>query len=72
MPFPSPGDLPHPGIELGSLVSFALAGRFLTSVPLAKVGPMESHRINLEHFLGPLILLHDRPPRTFLYFNNIL
>ena len=33
MPFPSPGDLPDPGIELVSLVSPALAGRFFTTAP---------------------------------------
>ena len=31
LPFPSPGDLPNPGIELVSLVSSALAGRFFTT-----------------------------------------
>ena len=31
MPFPSPGDLPGPGIEPSS---FALAGRFFTTEPL--------------------------------------
>ena len=29
--FPPPGDLPHPGIKHVSLMSPALAGRFLTS-----------------------------------------
>ena len=29
--FPSPGDLPNPGIEPVSLVSPALAGRFFTT-----------------------------------------
>jgi len=33
LPFPSPGDLPDPGIEPVSLVSPALAGRFFTTVP---------------------------------------
>ena len=28
LPFPSPGDLPHPGIEPASLKFPALAGRF--------------------------------------------
>ena len=28
LPFPSPGDLPHPGIKLASLGSPALTGRF--------------------------------------------
>ena len=31
LPFPSPGDLPGPGMELVSLVSPALAGVFITS-----------------------------------------
>ena len=31
MPFPSPGDLPDPGIELMSLMSPALAGGFFTT-----------------------------------------
>ena len=31
MPFPSPGDLPDPGVEPTSLMSPALAGRFFTT-----------------------------------------
>ena len=31
LPFPSPGDLPDPGIELASLMSPELAGGFLTT-----------------------------------------
>ena len=34
--FPSPGELPNPGIELPSLVDPALAGGFLTTVPPGK------------------------------------
>ena len=30
LPFPSPGDLPDPGMEAVSLMSPALAGRFFT------------------------------------------
>ena len=33
LPFPSPGDLPNPGIEPVSLMSPALAGGFFTIVP---------------------------------------
>ena len=33
LPFPSPGDLPNPGIELESLFSPALAGGFFTTEP---------------------------------------
>ena len=35
-PFPSSGDLPHPGIEPKSLASLAWAGRFFTTVPPGK------------------------------------
>ena len=31
LPFPSPGDFPNPGIEPKSLMSPALAGKFLTT-----------------------------------------
>ena len=31
LPFPSPGDLPNPGIEPGPLTSPALAGRLFTT-----------------------------------------
>ena len=31
LPFPSPGDLPIPGIKPASLISLALAGRFFTT-----------------------------------------
>ena len=37
LPFPTPGDLPDPGIETSSLVSPALAGRFFISEPLGKL-----------------------------------
>ena len=36
LPFPSPGDLPDPGIEPESLVSPALAGGFFTTEPPGK------------------------------------
>ena len=36
LPFPSPGDLPHPGIEPASPMSPAFAGRFFTTEPAAK------------------------------------
>ena len=36
LPFPSPGDLPDPGIERASPASPALAGRFFTTEPPGK------------------------------------
>ena len=38
LPFPSPGDLPDPGMEPTSLMFPALAGRFFTSEPPKKPG----------------------------------
>ena len=40
LPFPSPGDLPDPGIEPMSPVSPALAGGFLTTLPPGKMPPV--------------------------------
>ena len=37
LPFPTPGDLPDPGIEPSSLASLALAGRFYTIVSLGSL-----------------------------------
>ena len=36
LPFPTPKDLPEPGIEPASFVSPALAGRFYSTVPTGK------------------------------------
>ena len=36
LPFPSPGDLPDPGIKPVSFASPALAGGFITTAPLGK------------------------------------
>ena len=36
LPFPPPGDLPDPGIELVSLEPPVLAGRFFTTAPPGK------------------------------------
>ena len=47
LPFPLPEDLPNTGIELASLASPALAGRFSTTAP---PGDMFSiNRVNLRH-----------------------
>ena len=39
LPFPSPGDIPDPGVEPGSP---ALAGGFFTTEPLGKLKPSGS------------------------------
>ena len=38
LPFPSAGDLPDSGVELQSLESAALAGRFLNTATPGRVG----------------------------------
>ena len=40
LPFSTPGNLPNPGIELASLASPALTGRFFTTVPPGKPSPL--------------------------------
>ena len=43
LPFPTPGDLPNPGIEP---MSPALAGRFFTTTPPGKPQHKKHHRLN--------------------------
>ena len=47
LPFPSPGDLPDPGIEPKSL---ALAGRFFTATPPRK--PVPGHLAHMEDVIA--------------------
>ena len=57
LPFPPPGDLPHPGIEPVSPALPALAGRFFATEPRRK----------------PLILSHLSPhPATLRDFLNFI
>ena len=46
MLFPSPGDLPNPGIELKSLASPALAGGLFTSRATWEAGKAGTVRVN--------------------------
>ena len=48
LPFPTPGDLPDPGIEPTSPVSSALAGGFFTTVPPGKPS-YECSDMQLKH-----------------------
>ena len=49
MPFPLPGDLPDPGIELISPASPALAGEFLTTEPPEPPGKGEGNGTPLQY-----------------------
>ena len=50
LPFPSPGDLPDPVIELVSLMSPAMAGRFFTTSPT-----WEDYYIYIIIYMGTII-----------------
>ena len=76
LPFPSPGNLPDPGIKPASLVSPALAGRFFTTVPPGK--PMCSKWLvpkvlNLFYcYQGALILTYCTWKFTELMFSYLV
>ena len=61
LPFPTPGDLPDPGIEPASLVSPALAGRFFTTGPLGKPNLRHQLTFNLikQRWSSTLLLSID-------------
>ena len=56
LPFPSPRDLPDPGIELASLMSLALAGR--VSTPSAT---WEAHLVHIICYNAHRKLIHPLP-----------
>ena len=70
LPFPTPGNLPHPRIQPKSLVSPALAGGVFTTVPPGK--PVEYHitlnNKNISLFLSLLILCTISSPYSKLLF----
>ena len=45
LPFPTPGDLPDPGVELESSASPALAGGLITNVPYGKLTQNHSSKV---------------------------
>ena len=55
MPFPSPEDLPDPGIESASLTSPALAG-FFTTVPPGK--PTDNY--NKRHIMSVAVINENK------------
>ena len=63
LPFPPPGDLPDPGVELMSLASPALAGRFFTTE-----SPGSSKCASTVHSYS---VLHDSPlyESTMIYLS---
>ena len=66
LPFPPPGDLPHPGIEPLSLAFPALASRFFTTVPPRKP-------INFYKWFSMMLLSlsRNRPKTGKIYGESI-
>ena len=56
LPFPSPGELPHPGIEHESLAASSLAGGFFTTEPRGKPTYFKTHIPKLYRFRKKYIL----------------
>ena len=50
LPFPTPGDLPNPGIEPASLVSTALAGGFFVTELPGKPSPSGGNAFLVTYF----------------------
>ena len=68
LPFPSPRNLPYPGIKPASLMSPALAGRFFTIVPLCQVPSQPSGHSLSSISSGSSLLIFDHgyfPPSLF-------
>ena len=61
MPFPTPGDLPDPGIEPMTLASRALTGGFFTTVPLGKLLWLSKNLIHEQPTSYPT---HALPPTS--------
>ena len=59
LPFPSPGDLPNPGIKPMSLGAPVLAGRFFTTVPPGK--PQATNPSGSRSFFSGSFKLHSPP-----------
>ena len=55
LPFPTPGDLPDPGIEPMSPESPALAGGFFTTTPLGDIS-------QIKLFLPQALFLENKQP----------
>ena len=51
LPFPPPGDLPHPGTKPMSPLSLALADRFFTTEPPEKPRCGKSHKSNDDELM---------------------
>ena len=68
LPFPTPGDLPNPGIEPTSLASPELAGKFFTTEPPGKPqlgGMRRGHLLSPSSADVSLLMFKKTGPRTW-------
>ena len=70
--FPSPGELPHPGIEPMSPVSPALAGGFFTTEPLEASNLLQHQLYSLCSLSNSSLTLKNssRKMRLFLFYSQ--
>ena len=69
LPFPTPGNLPDPGIEPTSLASPALASGFFTCAPPGKASPLDWGTTKRRNITNAEVLLKEgevRGPRSWL------
>ena len=62
LPFPAPGDLPDPGIELASPVFPALAGRSFTTEPPKTICDKVKLLSRVQLFVTPWTVAYQAPP----------
>ena len=69
LPFPTPEDLPDPGIEPTSLVSPPLAGGFFTTEEIQRNYQRKSIKCNFffEYYLSRFTLTFNFEPLIFIY-----
>ena len=61
LPFPAPGDLPDPGIELASPVFPALAGRSFTTEPPKTICDKVKLLSRVQLFVTPWTVAYQAP-----------
>ena len=71
LPFPPPGDLPDPGIEPGSPVSPALAGRFFTTEPPGKQRSQRYLFKEMKLLAGKFYTIYKRSSNIPFILNGI-
>ena len=72
LPFPSPGDLPDPGIKSESLISLALAGRFFTTPQWQPKTKTKSEKNAKKLILFPVLILLPVYPFSLILLSSLV